>query len=161
MLAYTSKCLNVEYAIIILNVPDVVVHRIKSLYNFFGRCIHNTVKHLRWSVLQKHNAWVQVHNQNIFRAFRARGVKGGGGLWNWGISINISSKTQEKEAPQENILELFLLNALKTASWMENSTWWWIQLGPFFLNSGHFFRFFKWAGEAPPLLPSCAPVNVV
>ena len=27
---------------------------------------------------------------------------------------NISSKTQEKEAPQENILDFFLLNTLKT-----------------------------------------------
>ena len=40
----------------------------------------------------------------------------GGGLWNLGISINISKnmlKTQEKEAPQGNILEIFLLNTVK------------------------------------------------
>ena len=40
--------------------------------------------------------------------FQASG--GGGGLWNQGTSINILSKTQEKEAPQE----IFPLDTLKT-----------------------------------------------
>ena len=38
----------------------------------------------------------------------------GWNLWNYVTSINISSKTPEKEAPQGNILEFFLLDALKT-----------------------------------------------
>ena len=37
-------------------------------------------------------------------------------------SINISTKTQEKEAPQGNILDLFLLDTLKTAFRTENLT---------------------------------------
>ena len=73
------------------------------------------------------------------------------------FSINISSKTQEKEVPQGNILVFFLLDTLKTTSWMENLTQWWIQSGPFFPKSGHFFRFSKRAGEASP---SCMPVSV-
>ena len=43
--------------------------------------------------------------------FRARE---GGVLWNQGASIIMLSKTPEKEAPQGNILEFFLLDALKT-----------------------------------------------
>ena len=43
---------------------------------------------------------------------------------------------------------------------MENCTQKWTQSGPFFPNSGHFFRFSKRAGEAFPLPLSCAPVIV-
>ena len=35
-------------------------------------------------------------------------------MWKYGTSINISSKTQEKEATQGNILELFLQDTLKS-----------------------------------------------
>ena len=43
-------------------------------------------------------------------------------LWNLGTSINISLKTQEQEATQGNILEISLLDTLKTIFWMENLT---------------------------------------
>ena len=46
------------------------------------------------------------------------GVAGGGGLVDLGLLFNMSSVTQEKEAPQVNILEI---------------------LKPFFPKSGHFF----------------------
>ena len=46
------------------------------------------------------------------------GGGGGGGLVDLGLLFNISSVTQEKEAPQVNILEI---------------------LKPFFPKSGHFF----------------------
>ena len=40
--------------------------------------------------------------------------QGAGGLWNWGTSIKILSKTSEKEASQGNISEFFLLDTLQT-----------------------------------------------
>ena len=43
---------------------------------------------------------------------------------------------------------------------MKNLTQRWIQSGPFFQKSGHFFRFSERAGEASPLQPSFAPVSV-
>ena len=52
----------------ILDVPDVV-HSIRSLYilvsSYQDRHILNTVKHLRWSFLQKNSTWMQVHNQRF------------------------------------------------------------------------------------------------
>ena len=50
---------------------------------------------------------LQARNQIFFRA--------GEVSWNSGTSINISSKTQEKKAPQRKILNFFLLDTLKTA----------------------------------------------
>ena len=35
-------------------------------------------------------------------------------LWNYGTLINILSKTQEKEVPQGNNLEVFLLDTFET-----------------------------------------------
>ena len=43
-------------------------------------------------------------------------------LWNQVTSINITSKTQENEAPQGNIFEFFLLGTLKTTFSMKNLT---------------------------------------
>ena len=51
--------------------------------------------------------------------------------------MKISSKTPEKEAPQGNVLEFFLLDVLKATFWMENLT------RPFFQKLGHFFSIFK------------------
>ena len=53
----------------------------------------------------------QAPNQKFFRA--------GEVLWNQGSSIYFSSKTQEKKAPQGKMLELFLLDTLKTTFGME------------------------------------------
>ena len=39
------------------------------------------------------------------------------------------------------ILEIFLVDILKTTFWMENLTQRWTQLGPFFLKSAQLFRF--------------------
>ena len=63
----------------------------------------------------------------------------------------VKKKKTEKEALQGNILEFFLLDTLKTTFWMENLTQRWTQSGPFFQKPGHFFQFFKRAGEASPL----------
>ena len=78
----------------ILNMSDDisdVVHSIRSLYklliSYRDRNIQNIVKHLKRSVLQKKKD--RTKNQ--------------------GTSTNVSSKTQEKEVSQENILEFFLL----------------------------------------------------
>ena len=43
------------------------------------------------------------------------------------------------EPLQGNILESFLLDTLKTAFWMENLTQRWTETEPFFQKSGHFF----------------------
>ena len=48
-------------------------------------------------------------------------------------------KTQEEKALQGKILEFFLLDTLKSTFLMENLTQRWIQSGPFFPKSGHFF----------------------
>ena len=70
--------------------------------------------------------------------------------WNYGTSINISSKSQEKKAPHGNILEFFLLNSLKTKLWMENLTQRCTWLGPFLSKiKSLFFNFEKSRGKAP------------
>ena len=73
-------------------------------------------------------------------------------LWNWVTSINISSKTQEKEALPRSVLEIFLLDTLKTKLWMENLTQRWTQSGLFFQIQDTFFHFLKRQGK-PPLYP--------
>ena len=62
---------------------------------------------------------------------------------------NISSKTQEKEAPQENILDFFLLNTLKTTFWMENWTQRWTQSGLSFQGQSTVFTFQKGQWRPP------------
>ena len=86
--------------------------------------------------------------------FRAEGA-----LRNYGTSINISSKTQEKEVLQGNILEFFFLDTLKTTYQIENLTQKWTQSSFFFENPGTFFLE-KRAEEVFPCPPSCAPVSV-
>ena len=66
-------------------------------------------------------------------------------------------KGTKKKAPQEKILELFLLDTLKTIFWIEHLTQGWTQLGPFFPKSGHSFQFSKKGRGGPPSPPSCAP----
>ena len=55
----------------------------------------------------------------------------------------MSSKIPGKTAPQGKVLEIFILDTLKTTFGMVNLTWGWTQSGPFFLKSGHFFWFSK------------------
>ena len=86
-----------------------------------------------------------MHNQRIFRE------GGGGGVWNQVTLINFLSKAQEKEAPQGNILEILLLDTLKTIFLMENLTQRWTQTGTFFTKLEHYFWFSKQAGIACPL----------
>ena len=43
---------------------------------------------------------------------------------------------------------------------MENLTQRWIQSGPFFPKSGHFFDFQKRAMEVFPLAPNCTPAYI-
>ena len=62
-------------------------------------------------------------------------------------------KTQEKEAPQGNSLEIFVLNTVKTQFWLENLTHRWKQ-------SGHFFSVFKKSRGGLLSFPSLAPVSV-
>ena len=91
---------------------------------------------------KKNNTWEQVCNQNLFRA-------GGWGFVELGHVINISSRTQEKEAQQGNILEIFVLDTFKTTFWMENLTKRWTQSGPFFPKSGNI----SWFQKGHPRLP--------
>ena len=50
------------------------------------------------------------------------------------------------------MLELFLLDSLKTTFLMEDLTQEWTKLGPFFQNQGIFFDFQIRLGEASPTL---------
>ena len=74
-----------------------------------------------------------MHNQRIFRE------GGGRGVWNQVTLINFLSKAQEKENPQGNILEILLLDTLKTTFLMENLTQRWTQTGTFFTKLEHYF----------------------
>ena len=77
------------------------------------------------------------------------------------------SKTQEKEDPLRNILEIFFLDTLKTTFWTKNLTqrpkqsWDGIQNSFQNQDTFHLFRFLKRAKEASPLPPLVfAPVSV-
>ena len=65
-------------------------------------------------------------------------------------------KNTEK-GPERKILELFLLDTLKTTFSMENSTQEWTQLGPSFQNQGTFLDFKKGQGRSPPFPSNCSP----
>ena len=69
--------------------------------------------------------------------------RGRGGFVELGHFDKLFLKNTQKKTPEGKILELFLLDTLKTIFWMEDSTQGWTQLGPFFPKSGHFFRFWK------------------
>ena len=91
---------------------------------------------------------MQARNQEFFRA--------GEFSRNQGTSINISSTTYEKKAPQGKNMFFFLLETLKTIFKMRNLT---TQDGHnhgiFFQNYGTFFQFLKKGrGELPPFPPS-------
>ena len=59
-----------------------------------------------------------------------------------------------KKDPARKIFGIFFLDTLKTTFWMENWTKRWIQSGPFFPKSGHFFRFSKKRRGGLPPSPS-------
>ena len=85
---------------------------IRSLYkllsNYRDRRFQNTVKHLRWGVLQKEQCLgAGACNQKRFRAERV-------GLVKLGQANKRFIKNTKKEASQENVLEIFLLDTLKT-----------------------------------------------
>ena len=62
--------------------------------------------------------------------------QGWGGCVELGHFDKLFVKNSRKKVPQGKILELFLLDTLKTAFLMEDSTQGWIELGPFFQNQG-------------------------
>ena len=94
--------------------------------------------------VKKNNTWVQAHNQKFFSS--------GEVSWNEGTSINISSKTQERKAPQGNVLEFFLLDTIKSTLWMKNLTQRWTHAVAFFFqNQGTFLDLKKRQGRPPPL----------
>ena len=74
---------------------------------------------------------------------------GGRGFVELGHFNKHLSKAQEKETLHGNILEVFLLDTLKTTFSMANLTRRWTQSGSFFPKSGHFFRFLKRQGKSP------------
>ena len=83
--------------------------------------------------------------------------QGRGGFAELGHYNKLFIKTHTKKTPQGKILELFLLDTLKTTCSMEDSSQGWIQLGPFFPKSGHFFQFSKMGkGRPHPLRPLVA-----
>ena len=62
-------------------------------------------------------------------------------------------KSTRKEDPQRKILELFLLDTLKTTFSMKNLTQEWTQLGPFLQNQGFFLFSNKSREVSPPFSP--------
>ena len=77
-----------------------------------------------------------------------RAVEGEGVVELW--HFNKYFKNTTKKAPQRNILNIFLLDTLKTIFSMENLTQTLKQSGLFFLRLGHLFDFQK--GQEKPLL---------
>ena len=61
-------------------------------------------------------------------------------------------KNTREKSPQRKILELLLLDSLKSTFWMEDSTQGWT-MTVCFPKSRHFFQFSKKAGEASTPLP--------
>ena len=57
-----------EYARIIMNVSDAVqsIRSLNLLSSYRHKLIQNTVKHLRQSILQKHNQDLSFQNQETF-----------------------------------------------------------------------------------------------
>ena len=82
---------------------------------------------------------IQARNKEFFRA--------GEFSRNQGTSINISSTTHERKAPQGKNMGFFHLETLKTTFKMRNLT-------QFFQNQGTFFQFLqKGRGDFPPFPP--------
>ena len=80
------------------------------------KCIQNTVKHWRLSVLQKENALMQLCNQNFFRA---------GEVLELGYFDKHFVKNTQKSALAGKDFRFFFLDALKTTFWKENLTQSW------------------------------------
>ena len=84
--------------------------------------------------------------------------QGRGGFVELGHFDKFFVKNTREKSPQRKILELLLLDSLKSTFWMEDSTQGWT-MTVYFPKSRHFFRFSKKAGEAcipPPPPPCCA-----
>ena len=90
--------------------------------------------------------FIKAHHSQIF-------FKVGEVSWNQGNLINISSKAQEKKAPQRKVLEFFLLNTFKPTFSMGNLTQRWSQSGTFFSKIRTIFLIFKKGQERPPSSP--------
>ena len=90
--------------------------------------------------------FIKAHHSQIF-------FKVGEVSWNQGNLINISSKAQEKKAPQGEVLEFFLLNTFKPTFSMGNLTQRWSQSGAFFSKIRTIFLIFKKGQERPPSTP--------
>ena len=79
----------------------------------------------------------------LMQALKQEFFKIGEVSWNWGTSINISSKTLKRTALLGKILEYFLQDTVKTTLRTKNLTQRWTQRRPFFQNQGTFFDFLK------------------
>ena len=91
----------------------------------------------------------QARNQESFRA--------GEFSRNQGTSINISSTTHERKAPQGKNMGFFLLETLKTTFKMRNLIQYGHNQSIFCPKLGHFFsKFWERAGETTPPTPSRA-----
>ena len=93
----------------ILNVSDAV-YSIRSLYKLLSSCQIFKMERFAKRIITE----CRCGTRNFW------GQGGKRGLWNWWNFVKISSKTQEKETPQGNILKFSLLDTLKTTFWMEN-----------------------------------------
>ena len=138
------------------------VHIIRSLYKFLrsyrDRRIHNTAKHVRWSVLQK-EYYLSAGAQP--EVFHDKGGRGGGG---WFVELGHFVKHFVKNAGKRG------LTCNHFGTFFPIYSWNYILKGTFnpkmdtirvFLSKiGHFFQFSKRTEEAFLLLSSYVHVSV-
>ena len=100
-----------EYARI-LNVSDAL-HSIRSPYRLLSsyRDRETYPEHCQTFKMERFAKRIMPECRCATKNFS--GQRGGGGLWNWGTSIKILSKTPQKRASQGNIFEFFLLDTLR------------------------------------------------
>ena len=145
---------SVEYARIILNVPDAV-HSIRSMYNLLSNYQDRCIQRSQTFKMEHFPKRIMPECRCARRIFAGQG----GGV-ELGTSISISSKTQAKEAPQGNTLDLFspryFWNYILNGKFNQTMG----TVRAFLPRSGHVFWFSKRAGATSLLLPRCTPVSM-
>ena len=86
------------------------VHSIRSLH----KLLSNYRDRAKFRTLSKIKPFVRIIITKNNQASSQKFLTAGDVLWNWGTSINNSSKTREKKTPQGNILEFPVPDTLKT-----------------------------------------------
>ena len=86
------------------------VHSIRSLH----KLLSNYRDRGKFRTLSKIKPFVRIIITENNQVCNQKFLTAGEVSWNWGTSINNSSKTREKKTPQGNILKFSIPNTLKT-----------------------------------------------